>query len=364
MNSMRHLRRLVVVLAFAMATFAPVSVGAQTKQDVADAEAKRDRAYQELVAANDELEAALQRLEEITGKLHNLIWRIDELPSRVTEYEDQVAGLESEARQLVVEAYTSGGRDLITAAFMADSIQDLMTSQVLIDKATTHDLVSLDRFQAVSREMDRLKLDLDDKEDEVSDLQAQQAEVVALTDELQQKAAALFNNADDAYRAAYARFQAEQRRRAAAEAARRRGASAGLPSSVTSGVVCPVRGGASFIDTWGAPRSGGRTHKGVDMSAPRGTPLQAMDSGSIRISSHSLGGKQVYLYSDNGIMFYYAHLDGYPSGLSSGQRVDRGQVIGYLGDTGNARGYPHLHLGMGPIGGGLVNPYPTVRAAC
>lgn len=361
---MRHLRRFVVVLAFALATFSPVSVGAQTKQDVEDAEAKRDRAYQELVAANEELEAALTRLEEITGKLHNLIWRIDELTLRVTEYEDQVGSLESEARDLVIEAYTSGGRDLITAAFMADSIQDLMTSQVLIDKATTHDLVALDRFQAVSREMDRLKLELDDKEDEVADLQAQQAEVVALTDEFQQKSAALYNNADDAYRAAFARFQAEQRRLAAAAAARRRGSSAGLPSSVTSGVVCPVSGGASFIDTWGAPRSGGRTHKGVDMSAARGTPLVAMYSGNIRISSHSLGGKQVYLYADNGIMFYYAHLDGYPSGLTSGENVSRGQTIGYLGATGNANGYPHLHLGMSPIGGGLVNPYPTVRAVC
>lgn len=361
---MRHLRRVVLVLAFALATSAPLAVDAQTKQDVEDAEAKRDRAYEELVAANDELEAALADLEVITGRLHNLLWRIDELTTRVTEYEDEVGSLEFEARELVIEAYTSGGRDLITAAFMADSIQDLMTSQVLIDKATTHDLVALDRFQAVSREMDRLRLELDDKEDEVADLQAQQAEVVALTDELAAKAAALYNNADAAYRAAYDRFQAEQRRLAAAAAARKRGASAGLPSSTTSGVVCPVSGGASFIDTWGAPRSGGRTHKGVDMSAGRGTPLVAMYSGTIRISSHSLGGKQVYLYGDNGIMFYYAHLDGYPSGLTSGQHVDRGQTIGYLGDTGNARGYPHLHLGMGPIGGGLVNPYPTVRAAC
>ena len=51
-------------------------------------------------------------------------------------------------------------------------------------------------------------------------------------------------------------------------------------------------------------------------------------------------------------------------GLSTGQRVSKGELVGYLGDTGNARGTPHLHFGMGVTGGGLVNPYPTFRAVC
>jgi murein DD-endopeptidase MepM/ murein hydrolase activator NlpD len=81
------------------------------------------------------------------------------------------------------------------------------------------------------------------------------------------------------------------------------------------------------------------------------------------LNSHSLGGIQVYVYGDDGITYYYAHMSKWPSGLRTGQRVNKGQVIGYVGDSGNARGTPHLHLGM--IAGGIyVNPYPTVRAAC
>jgi murein DD-endopeptidase MepM/ murein hydrolase activator NlpD len=69
------------------------------------------------------------------------------------------------------------------------------------------------------------------------------------------------------------------------------------------------------------------------------------------------------VYADDGNFYYYAHLNSYPSGLSSGQRVDKGQVIGYMGDSGNAS-IVHLHLGMGRIGGAYVNPYPTVRRVC
>ena len=70
----------------------------------------------------------------------------------------------------------------------------------------------------------------------------------------------------------------------------------------------------------------------------------------------------MYVYGDDGITYYYAHLSKYAPGLTSGQRVTRGQHIGYNGTSGNAS-TPHLHLGM-IVGGTYVNPYPTVRAAC
>jgi murein DD-endopeptidase MepM/ murein hydrolase activator NlpD len=99
------------------------------------------------------------------------------------------------------------------------------------------------------------------------------------------------------------------------------------------------------------------------MRAAYGTPLVAMNSGTVRVNSHYQGGRQVYVNGDDGITYYYAHMSRWASGLSTGQRVNKGQVIGYVGDSGNARGTPHLHLGM-IVGGRYVNPYPTVRAAC
>mgnify|MGYP001552931958 FL=1 len=191
----------------------------------------------------------------------------------------------------------------------------------------------------------------------------------------------MFAYAQDKYQDVYAAYQEELRRQAEAVARRREAeaaaaraannssaaasssAAAGLPAVTTAGVVCPVAGNTWFIDTWGAARPGGRTHKGVDMSGAQGTPLVAMNSGKVRLNWHSAGGRQVYIYADDGNFYYYAHLSGYAAGLSNGQRVNKGQLVGYMGATGNAS-VSHLHLGMGRIGGAYVNPSPTVRAAC
>lgn len=127
-----------------------------------------------------------------------------------------------------------------------------------------------------------------------------------------------------------------------------------------------MAGPVSFVDTWGAPRSGGRAHKGVDMMAARGTPVAAIFDGTIsRLRNSSLGGITFYLRSTAGDTYYYAHLDGYAEGVSAGMSVTAGQVLGYVGSTGNASAaYPHLHFEHHPGGGSAVNPYPLVRGLC
>ena len=158
----------------------------------------------------------------------------------------------------------------------------------------------------------------------------------------------------------------EARRRAEAIArALQTPAGQGVSDDITPGFLCPVAGPSAFADTWGAPRSGGRTHKGVDMMGARGTPLVAVGDGYITTSYGVLGGNIVWLHADHGVSYFYAHLDGYPAGLVSGQRVARGDVIGYMGDTGNpAPGAYHLHFGLYPGGSSAVNPYPTVARHC
>lgn len=137
------------------------------------------------------------------------------------------------------------------------------------------------------------------------------------------------------------------------------------PGSVSGGLACPVDQPRSYTDTWGAPRSGGRSHLGVDILAPIGTPQRAYENGTIsRMHSNSLGGISLYLRGDSGNEYYYTHLSGYVSGLSAGQRVTAGQHIAFTGDTGNAAGIPHLHWEVRPGGGGNVNPYPYAHAAC
>jgi murein DD-endopeptidase MepM/ murein hydrolase activator NlpD len=127
---------------------------------------------------------------------------------------------------------------------------------------------------------------------------------------------------------------------------------------------CPVSKPYSFVDSWGAPRSGGRSHKGTDIMNPWGNQVHAIVDGVIsRQTNSSLGGISLYLQGADGNEYYYAHLDSYASRV--GQRVKAGELIAYNGQTGNARfTAPHVHFEVHPGAGAPVDPYPYVKAAC
>jgi murein DD-endopeptidase MepM/ murein hydrolase activator NlpD len=124
-------------------------------------------------------------------------------------------------------------------------------------------------------------------------------------------------------------------------------------------IACPIPSGSNFIDSWGASRSGGRGHKGVDMIADRGTPVAAAQSGDINFKRSRLGGNAAWLHSPNGNTFYYAHFDSFEG---ESRFVLQGEVIGYVGSTGNAQG-PHLHFET-HFDGSVGNPYSAAYAAC
>lgn len=137
-------------------------------------------------------------------------------------------------------------------------------------------------------------------------------------------------------------------------------------------LLVPVAGTppTKLQDSFGARRGMGRKHEAIDIMAPWGTPVLAADDGRVeKITSNRGGGLTIYQVDASGrFVYYYAHLAGYAEGLKEGQPVRRGDVIGYVGATGNAsRNAPHLHFAVLLLttqkrwwGGEAINPYPAL----
>ncbi len=135
---------------------------------------------------------------------------------------------------------------------------------------------------------------------------------------------------------------------------------------IIKGFVFPVGVPHSFGNSFGAPRMIGteyaHSHQGTDILAPFGTPLVACERGIVtRLGSDVLGGTTFWIKGESGTYYYYAHLSSYAEGMAKGNLVEPGQVLGYVGDTGNAKGTPHLHFEIHPGGGAAVNPYPLLK---
>lgn len=122
----------------------------------------------------------------------------------------------------------------------------------------------------------------------------------------------------------------------------------------------PVAGPAVYTDDWGAPRAGGRRHQGTDIFAARGTPIIAATDGVVNgMTTTGIGGTALRLSARGGTFFYYAHLDRFAAGLANGDRVEKGAVLGFIGNSGNAISTPpHLHFEIHPGGGLAVRPIP------
>jgi len=161
--------------------------------------------------------------------------------------------------------------------------------------------------------------------------------------------------------------QALQTRLARLEQRRQRAAPAALAALASGGgIACILARPYSYVDTWGAARSSGRTHQGTDVMAPYGAQVYAYTAGVVsRESTSTNGGLQLFLQGDNGVEYFYAHLSRYA--VPAGTRVRAGQLVAYNGQSGNAQyTAPHVHFEVHPGGPGSapVNPYPYVQRAC
>jgi murein DD-endopeptidase MepM/ murein hydrolase activator NlpD len=157
-----------------------------------------------------------------------------------------------------------------------------------------------------------------------------------------------------------------------AQAAEVGGVSAAMPPPPSQPLLVPVAGvlPAQLADTYTQSRGNGRSHDAIDIMAPRGTPVYAVEDGRVvKLFLSQPGGITLYQFDPSErLAYYYAHLDGYAPGIAEGRTVKRGELIGYVGSTGNASpDAPHLHFAIFVLGpekrwwkGTAINPYPLL----
>lgn len=337
---------ILAALALILAPAAPASAGDPVK----DREAAQKRAN-----------AAAARFAKASSALAQVERELKELEARTEATRTRLTGLEDEVRQVAVSSYI---RSNVGEAFVFDNdLSRTSRRNAMVRFVTVGDTEAVDEFRAVREDLEvgsaAVRSRLEARKAAASDLRKQKA---AAYSELSRLAAA-----EKAYLAKVAAEKAAAAKRAAASrASSSRSATAapavGRPAGViaTGAWVCPVQGPRSFSNDWGQPRSGGRRHEGNDILSPRGTPIVAPVGGTVKHHNSSLGGMSFFLTGEDGNTYFGTHM----SGFAASGRVSAGTVIGYNGDSGNARGTPHLHFEIHPGGGGPVNPYPTLSKYC
>jgi len=360
-------RRVPLVL-LALVLVVPLTAESVTEQEVDAACADSDAAYADFQAAQDRFVEASLSFEEAA----NDVARVEHQQRHITgAIETRRASLEEvagDAEEKAVELYMRGASNSPSLLLSVANVGQVMSTAEMLEAASADDQASLASLSAMEADLALHQGELTDVEAELRAVEAERLAALADQEEARddsQNAYASLSDRCKELNATYEQEKAAAAARAAAEAQGKGGAAAGATPDATSGFICPMTPGrSSFIDSWGFPRSGGRAHKGTDMMAAWDEQVFAVVDGTVSTRSGGLGGKTLWLVADNGTAYYYAHLNDW---AVSGGRVSKGQLVGYNGNTGNARGgSPHLHFEIHPGGRGsaAVNPYPTLASAC
>lgn len=344
---------------------APPTAAAVTEADVNAACANSADAlatYRNEKALFDE---AASQLDETRYRLEDTQLTVLGLEELMRQRQESADQLQERAVNAAVQLYMSARQDAITGVVLDDPTLVAVASELLSASAASN-IQTINNLTVARTEIGEMAAEFAQVATELSDLEINHAAARASQETAMVGSLTAYEQLDSTCRTLQAEYEAEEARRRAEEAARRGSAGGGLPPGATPGFVCPFTPGRTqFIDSWGFPRSGGRTHKGADMFAVWDEPVYAVADGTVAVEEHGIGGKHIWLSSSYGTAYYYAHLSGFAVG--DGEQVSTGQLIGYNGNSGNAAGTsPHVHFQIHPNGRSrnAVNPYPTVAAAC
>ncbi len=291
----------------------------------------------EAVQIQAAFEASADRVEVLAGQRAQLQVELSKLSDKQVEAIRELQEAERVFETRIADAFIRGNVGELSALLQASDVNEFVFSNELTEAVAEADLVAVERVVEARRTIDA------GAEALARDLRKLDDTLDAAQDEL-----------------ARLRFDNQQ-----AQFALRVFAAGG--EIVISGFVFPVGTPNQFSPTFGAPRMAGsefaHSHQGTDILADFGTPLYAAERGVItKMGVDILGGQKLWIKGESGTHYYYAHLQSFEPGIGEGTLVDAGDVVGTVGDTGNARGgVPHLHFEIHPDDGPAVDPYPLLR---
>jgi murein DD-endopeptidase MepM/ murein hydrolase activator NlpD len=314
---------------------------ADTKQQLDEAKAELARVQAELQSATANLSQAMSRLEQTRAEIAETRLRIGAIEHRLDRIHERLA-------ERAVVAFTNGPASTIDLLLSSQSFSDFSDRLEFLGSVSQGDV-------DLALEEQNTQVDLQRERDDLLGLSQRQADTVAQLSAVQQRIDADFAQIQGRVSELTARYREEL------AASRELQVLGQTPDPNAAIQVCPVAGPSAFVDSFGWPRPGGRTHQGIDLISPFGTPVVAAHPGVVSHSSSTLGGIQAYVRAPSGTYTFYAHLSSYSSASGS---VEAGTVIGYVGSTGDAGTVNHLHFEYHPGGGAAIDPYQLLLAVC
>jgi murein DD-endopeptidase MepM/ murein hydrolase activator NlpD len=357
----------------------------------ADPKKELEAAKAKLKALEKRMKASQQRLTQfraagdaIAGQMHAAYESIEVIQARerrvrqdIRGVRERLLGIQGRLDDRARTAYQTGGVFSLELLLSSSSLSDLSSRLEIVDRATDSDRALIERVEGLDAELRNRQADLNRLEaqrlgqnrhliDRERILQRQLSTEVDLINQQKsdaKKISALAKKLGEEWQR-----QVEEARQRAVQSTTRNALLKPAPkkpsgpalSKNTVLQICPVDPPNHYTSSFGDPRSGGRSHQGNDIMAPYGTPVRAPFPGVATTSSSYLGGLGVYIHGEKGFVFN-AHL----SRFGKLGRVKAGDIIGYVGNTGNARyTSPHNHFEWHPGGGSAVDPYPYLNEVC
>ncbi|MGH9266912.1 MAG: peptidoglycan DD-metalloendopeptidase family protein, partial [Acidimicrobiales bacterium] len=337
-------RLLRVLVAVALLAGTPAAAGASpmppqlpSAEEMARLQGQLQAALKEVRGAQATLDALVEDFERARNHLEQIAGEIQVAEERIRILEAEVQAAQAAMNKRAGSVYRSERLALVNVLLAARTFREFVSAVGMMRSVAVRDARVLDRVRQFKAEAARMR----------EELEGRRIQQQALIEELGQRQKKVEASLATLGRK-YEKVKAEVQKRKA-------------------GFAFPVRAPYSYTDSWGAPRMVGtkyyHRHEGTDVFALRGTPLVAVVDGVVeRVGVDVLGGIKLWLRSPGDEWtYFYAHLTGYARGIANGVHVRKGEVLGFVGNTGNARGTPpHLHFETHVPSGAPINSYPIL----